>query len=119
MKLADLVEVEDLAKQIACEQGMLARSPASINSDGSIVMCAAACIAYAALKIKVGLKVAEDFQRKLICRSENISLEKTFAGVNLPEALCRMIRIENDKQVSSQRLDWFLNSRSLSLSKSK
>lgn len=116
MRLESSIKVEELAKRTARYQGMLARSPASIGPDGSVMMCAAACIAYAALRVKDGLKAAEDFRRKLKRPSESVSLEKTFEHLNLSTTLCRMIRIENDLYDSSRRLDWFLDSRHLTSS---
>lgn len=100
--------IADRSRSVALAQGALGMSPASYSPDGHLVLCAASCIAFAALSVREGRSAAEAFRAALTTRERDFSLEQVFAEVGLSAEACRAIRERNDSLAPSERLSWFL-----------
>ena len=97
------------AKAIAADQGQLAPSPGHQIEGGSVIMCAAACIGYAAIQIREGISAADNFRRNIALPFNSGVIENAFQQTGLDVAVCSRIRIENDSKHPDLRLRWFLN----------
>jgi hypothetical protein len=84
------------------EQGYLPDSPAEV-ADGEAVLCAAACIAYAGLKLK------RPGHEQQLCSSLSRSRNKqivvdAYATLGLPPSACFDTMAINDKALPEQRI---------------
>lgn len=97
------------AKTIAQSQGVLSNSPATMMHDKSIVLCAAACFAYAGILSAKGESEAFKFKQSLIGTNGSKLLDKSFEDLGWPSAACKAMRLENDSMSIADRLPWFLS----------
>jgi len=97
-----------VAQQFAHLQGGLALSPAEVRQDGTVKLCAAACVAFAAIQVTQGIASAKKFRAELASTANANVLEQTFEHFGFGKSLCSLIRIENDRLAPDARLSWFL-----------
>ncbi len=97
------------ALDIAEEQGMLANSPAEIGGNGKINLCAASCIAKAALEIMQGEDDANKFEDLLLRKNKKEYVPSQFENLGLSNLVAKAVMLENDQMNSSKRMSWFRN----------
>ena len=95
------------AKKIAQSQNVLANSPAEKNEKGQIILCAASCIALAALMENQDLDGIENFMNDVLLRDKNILLPEFFERAGLNGVAAKIILAENDAMDRTSRLEWF------------
>lgn len=103
------IDILNRAKSIANTQGHLANSPAEMDSSGKITLCAASCIAKAAIEISGDSNSYNNFDTDVISKDKNLFVPSIFEKHGLDSALARMIMIENDSLDAKDRLNWFSN----------
>jgi len=95
------------AKHIANSQGTLAASPAEIGEDGTLTLCAASCIARAAIELYGDSNHVREFEARVVSEDKLEYLPALFRQLGLSEHLARATLAENDSRPESSRLDWF------------
>lgn len=96
------------AVEIANSQGYLADSPAEINNNGNITLCAAACLAYAGIEIEDGDLCAEEFSRKLVAEKKKSEIIEVFKRFGWGSNFGNFIVVMNDKTKREQRIPTFI-----------
>lgn len=88
-------------------QGYLPNSPGEYSSTGEVQLCAAACIAYAGLKLKEPSN-AKKFSEKIgQSRDKNIIID-AFKNLGLSESVCASVLALNDASHPEERLDMLI-----------
>jgi hypothetical protein len=95
------------AKEIANAQGRLASSPAERSSDGRLVLCAASCIALAAIEQNSAVISAAEFGRRVLTEDKATFIPSLFEAHGLGAERARNAMRENDNRDPSARLPWF------------
>lgn len=101
------IDILRRAKEIANRQGRLASSPAEQLSDGSLVLCAASCIAKAAIELDNRLLLPEDFDQRILHSDKSEFIPTVFDACGLDAARALTVMIQNDNQEPTERLSWF------------
>jgi hypothetical protein len=104
MRIADGILSQ--AKHLAARQGSLAASPATLQGN-QVLLCAAACLAYAGFEERAGKEAARKLAERLVGPTGSAELYTAFDDLGWGRDLCRSIRQDNDFQGHSQRLAWF------------
>lgn len=112
MKFDIASEIIHRAQDLATSQGTLAISPAGRAPTGEVVMCAAACVAYAAIEKRTGAKAAQSFRNSLLSRHASEKLLGAFESFGSTREICTAMLKFNNAQPVAQRLDWFLSLKS-------
>jgi len=96
------------AKTIAAAQGRLASSLAEVGPRGEIVLCAASCIAKAALLLKGDEAGVEAFERRVLFEDKFSYLRTIYAdnGILLDDM---KYQLQNNELTPDDRLEWFLS----------
>lgn len=99
-------QVLDRAKAIARLQGRLGDSPGEPTPEGVPALCAASCVARAALSLSDG-KMLPDFDQRVLQEDKFAYLPAVFqaCGLNGEDAVT-LIK-ENDMREGTERLAWF------------
>jgi len=97
------------AKEIATEQGKLANSPAQIDEQNNIILCAASCIAKAAIEINKGKEIANSFDSEVLLYEKEKFVPSIFEKYGLKRAFAKSVMIDNDALNPADRLYWFCN----------
>lgn len=95
------------AKRIAISQGRLPASPAEVDADGHVLLCAAACLAKAAIHVHDGGAESGDFESEIKHRNKDDYVPSLFdrysIGLNATSVMNK-----NDRTPPSERLAWFV-----------
>ena len=97
------------AVDIAEKQGMLANSPAEIDENGKMNLCAASCIAKAAIEVMQSEVEANKFERLLLKEDEKEYVPSQLEKLGLSKLVAKAIMLENNQIDTSRRLKWFRN----------
>lgn len=109
----DLLTVLRRAKELAMVQGRLGDSPADRQPDSALHLCAASCVAQAALEETHGVEAASAFRRRVASENKFDFLPRAFAACGLaPKSAVQMIQ-QNDARSGADRLAWFLTLRAI------
>lgn len=100
-------EILRKAQQLATTQGRLATSPAGLNKDGTVTLCAASCIAKVAIELSGDADAAADFDRRVLTQDKDSFVPALFQKYGLSAEQAKQIMLENDSQSESARLAWF------------
>ena len=106
-------EILRRAQKMAIAQGLLATSPAILNADGTVTLCAASCIAKAAVELSGDRDAMAEFNQLVIAEDKEFFVESIFMKYGLSIEHAKQIMLENDVRSESARLTWFQSLRSL------
>jgi hypothetical protein len=95
------------AKEIALQQG-LALSPGEQSAQEGVTLCAASCVARAAVELMEGPEALLWFYDKVLVTDKEEFASAIFESCGLRRELASQVQLENDKCPSSSRLSWFL-----------
>jgi len=98
--------VLDRAKAHARLQGRLGNSPGEFSFSGAPVLCAAACVARAALGLRDEAMLL-DFDRRVLAEDKFTYLPHVFEACGLDGEDAVALIKENDKRQGTERLAWF------------
>lgn len=102
--------VFDLARQIARKQGVLGSSPAERLDNGVTALCAASCVAEAALLSKNDLEGLKDFRERLWTDDKVVLVSRFFEQCGLSSGMAAKLMKENDRRRPAERIEWFESS---------
>jgi len=77
-----------LAAKLIRAQSKVPKSPVGVDANGSIVLCAAACLAYAGLQDAFSREVADNFALHLAKTKSFIEVKQAFEKLQWPIAVC-------------------------------
>lgn len=97
------------ARDIAVAQGGLGDSPAQLSDDGRVALCAASCVALAALAVRGDACASADFQTRIWTDSKEVLLPEIFEESGLSAETALELVKENDSRPSIDRLPWFVS----------
>lgn len=107
LKQTDRSRILQLAKQLAGEQGRLGDSPADRSLEGHLHLCAASCVAEAAIRVTGRSSSPADFRARVNQCDKFELLPAVFSDCGLnPEVAIALIK-ENDSRSGQRRLSWF------------
>lgn len=98
-----------LAINIAKDQRFLANSPAEKDKGGKVFLCAASCIAKAAIEINEGKTASSTFHKEVLNKTKEEYVPYIFEKYDLNKSFANMVMLENDQIDVSNRLNWFSN----------
>jgi hypothetical protein len=98
----------ETAKSRVSQQPYLPLSPVGVTADGDVMLCAAACLAFAGLQVLGSVTEARRFQSKLAETRDSQIVEAAFARLGWKEEACHDFMNKNDASPSSARKDLVL-----------
>lgn len=107
LKQIDRSRILLMAKQIAGEQGRLGDSPADRSVEGDLHLCAASCVAEAAISVTGRGRSAADFRARLNQCDKFELLPAVFSECGLDPGVAIALIKENDSRSGQRRLSWF------------
>ena len=95
------------AKEIANRQGRLANSPGERSRNGQIILCAASCIARAAIEIDSNVMSPKEFYSRVLRYDKKKLVPHIFNAISLDGNRALKLMVENDNRSPNTRLAWF------------
>ena len=101
------IDILNRAKEIAITQGQLAQSPATADKNGKLTLCAASCIARAAIEMQGHTAAISEFDQRVTTEDKNTFVPSIFNTSGLKTVTAERIMQLNDSIPHSRRLSWF------------